>query len=82
LFQLFLPPGFKPADPDTVLFRFGYIHDDSDEVVPEVNATVAPVTFDLLSLLTGRPEPVNHFEHGLGEPVRRNVPAVVKLERD
>jgi hypothetical protein len=58
----------------------GDIHDDSHQVVPVENPTVAPVPFHSLGLVTGRSAMLDDFEHRLSHPFSRDVASIIEPE--
>jgi hypothetical protein len=52
LFETSFPATFELFHPAAVLYRVGYVYNDLDQIVSIKDSTIAPVTFNLLRLIT------------------------------
>jgi len=82
LFQASFPAFFEPFHPLTIFGRVRHVNDDSHEIVSVEDATMTPVAFDFLCLVTGRAEVVHDLQNGFGEPFRGHIPSIIELERE
>src|SRR5215470_16404334 len=80
LLQTHFPALFELSHPLAIPGAVGDIHDNPHQVVPVENATVTPVPFHSLGLITGRAEVIDDFEDCLSHPFAWDVSSIIEPE--
>ncbi len=78
-----LPPFLVFSHPQDVRSRVGDIHDELDEVIAKQNASVTPVSLNLLGFVAHGSEFIYDFEECLRQPLTRHItPITNELEEE
>ena len=78
LFEAHFPAVFELFHPLAIPGVVGNINDYPHEVISIENTTIPPVTFHFLRLVTCSPEVIHDFEDGVGDPLCRDIPAIIE----
>ena len=65
---------------EAIANQVGRVNDELYQIVTDEHASMAPMTFDLLSLVTGSTKIVDDLQDCLNQQFRRQVAAVIELK--